>query len=158
MIASARTIHHDIGPHQKSSGSTRVRPRARKQTTRPMLDGLKTCWPRHAITYFESNAPAAVPAKIHQPFMLHQSPCAVPGTRSTKATPLPVRSALAGHISTCCLRITIVTSITAHVTRQTRIWEIERRKSNATWPSTWSDVMVAARWSRGSRSFGSTTG
>ena len=69
-----------------------------------MFDGLKTCSPRHLIRYFESSETAAVPAKIHQPRMLHQSPCCVPGTRSTKATPLPVSIALAGHMSTCCLR------------------------------------------------------
>ena len=32
--------------------------------------------------------------------MLHQSPCSVPGTRRMKATPLPVSSALAGHMIT----------------------------------------------------------
>ena len=32
--------------------------------------------------------------------MLHQSPCSVPGTRRTNATPFPVRRALAGHMST----------------------------------------------------------
>ena len=41
-----------------------------------MFDGLKTCSPRHLITYFESSETAAVPTKIHQPRRLHQSPCA----------------------------------------------------------------------------------
>ena len=49
------------------------------------------CRPRTRMTYFERSATADVPAKIHQPFMLHQSPCSVPGTRRTKATPFPVR-------------------------------------------------------------------
>ena len=39
-----------------------------------------------------------------------------------------------------------------------RICEIESRKSKATWPSTCSDVITTARCSRGSLSFGSTTG
>ena len=90
--------------------------------------------------------------------MLHQSPCTVPGTRRTNATPFPVRSALAGHISTRCERSVIATSSTATVTSETRICAIERSKPNATWPSTCSEVIVAARWSRGSLSFGSTTG
>src|SRR5436190_995234 len=56
--------------------------------------------------------------------MLHQSPCWVPGTRRTKATPFPVRRALAGHIRTCWLRKVSATSITATVTRETRICAI----------------------------------
>ncbi len=86
-----------------------------------MFDGLKMWLPRHLMTYLESSATADVPAKIHQPFMLHQSPCRVPGTRRMNATPLPVRSALAGHISTCCLRRVMPTSRTAHVRSETRI-------------------------------------
>ena len=158
MIASASAIHQDIGPHQKSSGSARVRPRIRKQRTRPMFDGLKTWLPRHLITYFESSETAAVPAKIHQPRMLHQSPCWVPGTRRMNATPLPVRSALAGHISTCCWRNVIPISSTAQVPSETRICAIERRKWKATCPRICSEMIVAARWSRGSRSFGRTIG
>ena len=57
--------------------------------------------PRNLTRYFESSATAEVAAKIHQPFMLHQSPCSVPGTRRMNATPFPVRSALAGHMITC---------------------------------------------------------
>ena len=60
-----------------------------------MFDGLKTWRPRKRITYFESRPTAAVPAKIHHPRRLHQSPCSVPGTRRTKATPFPVSIALA---------------------------------------------------------------
>src|SRR3954465_5947719 len=41
MIAKARPSHGDIGPHQKSSGSARVRGSTRKQRTSPKLDGLK---------------------------------------------------------------------------------------------------------------------
>ena len=74
ITTSAPTSQPDIGPHQKSSGSARVRPRARKQTTSPMFDGLKTCSPRHVITCFESSETAAVATKIHQPRTLHQSP------------------------------------------------------------------------------------
>ena len=107
-----------------------------------MFDGLKMWWPRHLIRYFESSETAAVPAKIHHPFMLHQSPCCVPGTRRMKATPLPVRSALAGHMSTCCLRTVIAISSTAQVRSETRIWAIESWKWNPTCPITCSDVIV----------------
>ena len=110
------------------------------------------------IRYFESRATADVPAKIHQPFMLHQSPCSVPGTRRTNATPLPVSSALAGHMITCWRRKVIANSRTPAVTSETRIWAIDRRKSKATWPSTCSETITAARCSRGSRSVGSRTG
>ena len=55
MIASASASQVDIGPHQKSSGSARILPRARKQRTSPKFDGLKTCRPRKRITYFESS-------------------------------------------------------------------------------------------------------
>ena len=65
--------------------------------TRPKFDGLKTCWRRHRTTYFERSATPAVATKIHQPSMLHQSPCTALGRRRTKATPLPVSSALAGQ-------------------------------------------------------------
>ncbi len=88
------------------------------------------------MRYLDSSDTAAVPAKIHQPFMLHQSPCSVPGTRRMKATPFPVRRALAGHMITCWRLKAIPTSSTAHVRSDTRICAIERRKSNATWPST----------------------
>ena len=126
--------------------------------TSPMFDGLKTCAPRQTSTCFERSAKAAVAAKIHQPRTLHQSPCAVPGTRSTNATPLPVRSALAGHSSTCCRRAAIATSSTAHVASEMRICAIERLKSNATCPRTCSETITAARCSRGSLTFGRTTG
>ena len=99
-----------------------------------------------------------MPAKIHQPFMLHQSPCSVPGTRRTNATPLPVRSALAGHMITRCRRNVIANSITAHVSSETRIWAIESWKPNAVWPRTCSEMITAARCSRGSRTVGSRTG
>src|SRR5215212_2724589 len=158
MIPSASAIHHDIGPHQKSSGSARVRPSSRKQSTRPKLDGLKMCSPRHLTRCFESSETAAVPAKIHQPRRLHQSPCSVPGTRRMNATPFPVRRALAGHMITRCVRAAIPTSSTAHVTSEMRICAIESRNENATWPSTCSETIVAARCSRGSFSFGSRTG
>ena len=98
---SATTSAGESGPHQSASGSARSAPSRRKQRTRPMFDGLKTWLPRTRMTYFDRSATADVPAKIHQPFMLHQSPCSVPGTRRTKATPFPVRRALAGHMITC---------------------------------------------------------
>ena len=114
--------------------------------------------PRHLIRYLESSETAAVPAKIHQPFMLHQSPCCVPGTRRMKATPFPVSSALAGHISTCCLRTVIATSSTAQVRSDTRICAIDSWKWKPIWPITCSEVIVNARCSRGSLSFGRTMG
>ena len=123
-----------------------------------MFDGLKTCSPFHLITYFESSEPPATAMNSHQSRKLHQSPCGIPGMRSTNATPLPVRSALAGHMITRFVRNVITISSTAQVPSATRICEIESRKLNATWPSTCSDVIVAARWRRGSRSLGKTTG
>jgi hypothetical protein len=158
ITISASASQPDIGPHQKSSGSARVGPSKRKQTTSPMFDGLKMCRPSTLIRYLESSANAAVPTKIHQPLRLHQSPCCVPGTRRTNATPFPVIRALAGHISTFCLCRVIPTSSSAHVARERRIWAIESRKPKATWPSTCSVVITAARCSRGSLSFGSSTG
>ena len=158
ISTSASASHTDIGPHQNASGSARSGPRRTKHRTRPKLEGLKMCLPRNVITYFERSPTAAVPAKIHQPFMLHQSPCSVPGTRSTNATPFPVSRALAGHIRTCWRRKAIDTSRTAHVTSETRICAIESRKSNAVCPSTCRVTMTPARCSRGSRHVGSSTG
>ncbi len=158
MTTSASASHAEVGPHQKSSGAARFRPSARKQMTRPMFDGLKMCSPRHLITCFERSETAAVPTKIHQPRRLHQSPCAVPGTRRTKATPFPVSIALAGHRMTCWLRRAIAISSTAHVPSASRIWAMETSKWKPIWPITCSDVIVAARCRRGSLSFGRRTG
>jgi hypothetical protein len=80
----------------------------------------------------ESSDTAAVPAKIHQPWRLHQSPCCVPGTRRMNETPLPVMSALAGHMITPSRRKTMTTSSTAHVATEIRICAIETRNSKAT--------------------------
>ncbi len=98
------------------------------------MDGLKTCRPRKRIRYFDSSEIAAVPAKIHHPCMLHQSPCSVPGTRRMNATPFPVSRALAGHMITCCCRKVIATSSTAQVRRRDqdlgdREAEVERHLS-----------------------------
>ncbi len=158
MIARARASQNDIGPHQNSSGSASSGPSSRKQRTSPKFEGLKICPPRNWIRCFESSDTAAVPAKIHQPCMLHQSPCSVPGTRRMKATPFPVRSALAGQRITCWRRKAIPISSTAQVSSETRICAIESRKSNATCPSTCSETITAARCRRGSRSDGSRTG
>ena len=158
ISTSARTSQGESGPHQNASGSARSGPSSRKQRTSPKFDGLKTWRPRNVTRCFERRDTAAVPAKIHQPFMLHQSPCSVPGTRRTNATPLPVRSALAGQSSTRCRRKAIATSRTALVRSATRICAIDRSKSNAVWPSTCSVTITPARWSRGSRSLGSSTG
>ena len=158
MIRTASASHADVGPHQKSSGAARLRPSATKQMTSPMLDGLKRCSPRQRITCFESSEIADAPTKIHQPRSVHQSPCAVPGTRRMNATPLPVSSALAGQRITRCVRNAIATSSTAHVASETRICAIESSKWKPTWPITCSDVIVAARCRRGSRSFGRRTG
>ena len=136
MIASASAIHADIGPHQKSSGSARLEPSTRKQRTSPMFDGLKTWRPPIRRTCLERIETAAVAAKIHQPRVLHQSPCRVPGTRRMNATPFPVRSALAGHMITRCRQRAMPDSSTAQVRSATMIWVIESRKSNATCPST----------------------
>src|SRR5438477_321920 len=140
MTASASASHADMGPHQTSSGAARVRPSARKQMTSPMLDGLKTCSPRQRMTYLERSEMAAVPTKIHQPRRLHQSPCAVPGTRRTKATPLPVSIALAGQRMTCWLRNAIAISSSAQVPSARRICAIETSKWKPTCPITCSDA------------------
>ena len=158
MTASASASQTEVGPHQKSSGAARLRPSTRKQTTRPMFDGLKMCSPRQRMTYFESSEIAAVPTKIHHPRVLHQSPCAVPGTRRTKATPLPVSMALAGQRMTRWERIAIATSSRAEVPSASRICAMETSKWKPICPITWSEVIVAARWRRGSPSFGSSTG
>jgi hypothetical protein len=71
---------------------------------------------------------------------------------------LPVSIALAGHMITCCERIAIATSSTAAVPIASRICAIESSKWKPTCPMIWSETITAARWSRGSRSFGSTTG
>ena len=145
MIAIASASQGVIGPHQNSSGSACSGPSSRKHKTSPKFEGLKMWPPRNLIRYFDSSETAAVPAKIHQPFMLHQSPCSVPGTRRMKATPLPVSRALAGQRITCWRRKAIPISSTAQVSSETRIWAIERRKSNATCPSTCSEMITAAR-------------
>jgi hypothetical protein len=74
------------------------------------------------------------------------------------ATPLPVSIALAGHMITCFCRKAIANSSTAHVRSEIRIWAIDSRKSNATCPSTCSEMITLARCRRGSRTFGSSTG
>ena len=158
MIASASASHGVIGPHQKSSGSACSGPSSRKQRTSPKFDGLKMCEPRNLMKYLDNSDTAAVPAKMYQPFMLHQSPCCVPGTRRMKATPFPVSIALAGQARTCCLWKVTPTSMIQHVPIATRICAIDRRKSNATWPRTCSEMITAARCSRGSLIFGKRTG
>ena len=158
MIASASTSAGDSGPHQNASGSARSGPSSRKIGTRPKFDGLKMWRPRNVMRYFESSADGGGRGEDPRASMLHQSPCSVPGTRRMNATPFPVRSALAGHMSTCWRRNAIATSRIAEVSTATRIWAIERLKSNATCPSTCSDVITAARCRRGSRSVGSRTG
>ena len=69
------------------------------------VEDVASAEPDHVLR--EERRPPRSPAKIHQPRRLHQSPCSVPGTRRTKATPLPVRSALAGHMITRCRRSAI---------------------------------------------------
>jgi hypothetical protein len=158
ISAIASASHRDIGPHQKSSGSARPFPRIRKQRTSPKLDGLKMWRPRQRIRCFDRSETAAVAAKIHAPWRLHQSPWGVPGTRRMNATPLPVRSALAGHMITCWRKKAMPTSSTAHVPSATRIWAIDRLNPNAVWPRTCSVTITAARWRRGSRTVGNRTG
>ena len=158
MSTSANASAGPMGTHQKSSGSTRAGPRRRKQSTRPRFDGLNTWRPRARIRYLERSDTAAVAAKIHAPRMLHQSPCSVPGTRRMNATPFPVSIALAGHARTPWRRRVITTSSTAHVSTDTRIWAMERSKSNAVCPSTCNVMITAARCRRGSRTLGRTTG
>ena len=121
MIAIASASQGVIGPHQNSSGSAHSGPSSRKHRTSPKFEGLKTWWPRNWIRYLDSSETAAAPAKTHQPCMLHQSPCSVPGTRRMKATPFPVSRALAGQRITCWRRKAIPISSTAQVSSETRI-------------------------------------
>ena len=84
------------------------------------------------------------PQKIHHPAGSTSLRVLVPGTpRRTNATPFPVRSALAGHISTRCRRKAIATSSTPHVrSAATRICAIESWNPNAVCPSTWSETIT----------------
>ncbi len=144
--------------HQKSSGSTRRLPSTKNANSRPKFDGLNSGRPPTRIRYFDANDTTATTAKIHAPRRLHQSPCSVPGTRNTNATPFPVNSALAGHWMTRCRRNVIPSSKTAHVPTAIRICAIETSKCNSVWPSTWSDTTTSATCSRGSRTSGPTNG
>ncbi len=122
--------------HQKSSGSTRRLPSTKKHNTRPKFDGLNNGRPSTRIRYFESSEIAATAAKIHPPRRLHQSPCRVPGIRSTNATPFPVSNALDGHATTCSRRKVIAHSMTAQVATAIKICAIETSKCKSVWPST----------------------
>ena len=82
----------------------------------------------------------------------------MPITRKISATPLPVSMALAGHTRVFVLWNVHVTSITAQVTIATRICTIDTSKPRATCPRMWIEMMTAARWSRGSRIVGRTSG
>jgi hypothetical protein len=65
--AMANASQRDIGPHQKSSGSARVSPSTRKQSTSPKFEGLKMWRPRKRIRCFDRSETAAVAAKIQAP-------------------------------------------------------------------------------------------
>jgi hypothetical protein len=66
--------------------------------------------------------------------------------------------ALAGHTSCRLFQKTHPTSITAQVRMAERSWGTETRKPRAVWPRTWIETITMARWSRGSRALGRTTG
>jgi hypothetical protein len=59
---------------------------------------------------------------------------------------------------TCCCRIAIPISSAAAVPIASKICAMESSKWNPTCPMTCNEMMTAARWSRGSPSFGSSTG
>ena len=158
MMTSAATMPGDTGPHQRSCGSAYFEPRIRKHTTSPRFDGLNRCRSPTRITYFERSEIAATAAKIGAPRRLHQSPCSVPGTRRMKATPLPVSSALAGHMITRRCQNAIDDSSTAQVKSETRICAIDRSKPSTVCPSACSEKITDARCRRGSVSFGSSNG
>ena len=137
-------IHGPIGIHQRSRGSVYWGPSATKASTRPRLDGLKMCRPRHRIRYFEAMDTATTPMKIQYPRVLHHCPCNVPGTRRMNATLLPVRRPLAGHMITLSLKKPYPNSIRAPVARQIRICAIESRKLSTVWPRSWRVRSTAA--------------
>ena len=146
------------GPHQKSSGSTRLMPSTMKATTRPTFDGLNRCEPRYLMTYLVSSEKAATPAKIHQPSVVQGWSGGVPTTRRMRATPLPVSIALAGHTKALLERKVRATSMIAVVRMAARIWGTLTRKCSPSWPSTWMVMITEATCRRGSRRLGRKTG
>jgi hypothetical protein len=158
MIRYAVTMLGFSGAHQKSSGSTTLLPSTRKASTSPKFEGLNACAPRCRIRYLESSDTAATRANTYQPCQDQWSPRSIPTSRRIRATPLPVSMALAGHTSCRLVRRTQATSITAQVRMAARIWGTETRNPRATWPRTWMETITKAKWSRGSRALGRTTG
>src|SRR4029079_10662174 len=156
--AYAAIIQTLSGAHQKSSGSTRVLPSTMNATTSPMFDGVKTCETRYLITYFVRRENAATPAKTHHESVFHGWSGGVPTTRRIRATPLPVSIALAGQTNVRVERNVSATSITAVVRIAARICGMLTRKWRPTWPRTWTVMITAATWSRGSRIFGRISG
>ena len=157
MTASARASQATSAP-TRSRAAPRGRPRMRKQRTSPKFDGLKMWPPRHLITCFESSETAAVPAKIHQPRRLHQSPCCGPRHAQDE------RDAVAGEHRARGPQDHVLPPERdrdlEHGARpsEIRICAIESRKWKPICPSTCSDVITAARCRRGSLSFGRRTG
>ncbi len=73
-IAYVTIIHGPIGIHHRSSGSTRVGPRAANAATSATFEGLKMCRPRHRIRYFVAIPSATTPMKISAPWSVHHWP------------------------------------------------------------------------------------
>ncbi len=128
ITAYAASIGGFSGAHQKSSGSMRLGPRSTNATTRPMLDGLKTCVPPYLITYLVRSDSPAMAAKRYQASKLHGSSARVPTARRISATPLPVSIALAGQTKDRDCRKVSATSSTAQVRIAARICGTLTRK------------------------------
>ena len=100
-----------------------------------MFDGLKMCSPRHWITYFESSETAAVPAKIHQPRRLHQSPCCGAGDAEDEGDAVAGQQrARRPHDHVLAAGRRSRTRAPPQVPSDTRICAIESWKSNADLP------------------------
>ena len=136
MIASARASHADIGPHQKSSGSARSGPSSRKQRTSPKFDGLKMCEPRkldHVLREQRDGGRAG-----EDPPAVQAPPVAVlgPGHAQDEGDAVPGQHrARRPHQHVLARRTRSRPRARAQVPIAIRIWAIESRKSNATWPS-----------------------
>src|SRR2546430_11617897 len=118
-----------MGIHHRSCGSVYWGPSARNASTRPRLEGLKMCRPRHRIRYFDAMETATTPMKIHIPRVLHHWPCNVPGTRRMKAALLPVSRPLAGHMITLSLKKPYPNSISAPVRSEEHTSELQSQSN-----------------------------
>ena len=90
-------------------------------------------------------------------------PCPVvpggwPTMRRMRATPLPVSMALAGQTIFLVSTKVHTSSMRAQARMAERICGTDTAKPSDVWPRTWMVMITPARWRRGSRMLGSTTG